>query len=118
MAGLAGAVAATLGVVVPSFVVIYAISMFLDRFLEIEVIANAFRGIKLAVGLLILHAGINMLKSIPKAPLPRAILTGSLIAMLVIELFSLNFSTISLMLAAGTVSLACTALSRKGGAQP
>ena len=61
-AGFAGALAATFGVVFPSFAVIFAISMFLDNFLEITVIASAFRGIKIAVGILILNAGITMLK--------------------------------------------------------
>ena len=51
-AGIAGAFAATLGIVVPSFVVIYAISMFLDNFLELTMIVNAFKGIKIGVGFL------------------------------------------------------------------
>ncbi|MBR5756416.1 MAG: chromate transporter, partial [Firmicutes bacterium] len=51
--GIAGAVAATLGVVIPSFVIILAISFFLDRFLEIKWVASAFRGIRIAVGILI-----------------------------------------------------------------
>ena len=59
--GFWGSVIATLGMVFPSFVIIYVISMFLDRFLEITLIANAFRGIKLAVGLLIVNAALNML---------------------------------------------------------
>ena len=68
--GFWGAVAATVGVVVPSFLIIYGISVFLDGLLVIPVIANAFRGIKLAVGLLIVQAGLNMLKKMPKKPLP------------------------------------------------
>ena len=35
--------------------------MFLDNFLEIAVIANAFKGIKIAVGLLILDAALMMM---------------------------------------------------------
>lgn len=53
-AGFIGALVATLGIVVPSFVVIYLISMFLDNFLGLTIIANAFKGIKIAVGILIL----------------------------------------------------------------
>ena len=59
-AGFIGALAATLGMVVPSFTVIYLFSIFLDNFLELTVIAHAFQGIKIAVGLLILDAGIMM----------------------------------------------------------
>ena len=54
--GFLGSMVTTLGIVLPSFVIIYIISMFLDNFLEITVIASAFKGIKLAVGLLILNS--------------------------------------------------------------
>ena len=66
--GFWGSVIATLGMVFPSFTIIYIISMFLDRFLEITVIANAFRGIKLAVGLLIVNAALNMLGKMKRPP--------------------------------------------------
>ena len=116
-AGILGGVVATVGVVVPSFLIISAISMFLDNFLEISIIASAFRGIKIGVGILIVNAGINMLKSVPKTPLARTILVCSLVAMLVIEFFSLNFSTISLMLLAAAVSFTATWIEKKGGAK-
>lgn len=58
-AGFLGALVATLGIVVPSFIVIFLISMFLDNFLEITIVANAFKGIKVGVGLLILDAAIT-----------------------------------------------------------
>ena len=61
-AGFKGAVVATLGMVLPSFIVIYIISIFLDNFLEITWIANAFKGIKVAVGILIISAGSRMLR--------------------------------------------------------
>lgn len=50
-AGVPGAICATLGVIVPSFLIIYLISRFFDNFLEITVIAKAFKGIKVAVGI-------------------------------------------------------------------
>ncbi len=110
--GFWGAVAATLGMVTPSFVIIYAISMFLDRFLEIAVVANAFRGIKLAVGLLIVNAALNMLQKMKKTPLSKGIFLGTCTVMALTVLLSCRISSIWLILAAGTVSLA---LSRKGG---
>ena len=113
--GFPGAVAATLGVVLPSFLLIYIISMYLDSFLEFTVIANAFKGIKIAVGVLIVNAGFNMLKSVPKTRLARIILLGAFSAMICIELFSLNFSTISLLLIAAAVSLAALCNEKKGG---
>jgi len=104
-AGLLGAVVATLGIIVPSFAVIYLISMFLDSFLEITFIANAFKGIKLAVGILILDAGITMVKKMHKKFVPRVIMVCSFLIMLTINIFALNFSSISLMLVAAIVSL-------------
>lgn len=119
-AGLTGALIATLGMATPSFIVIYLISMFLDNFLELTVIANAFKGIKIAVGILILDAAVTMMKKMQKKPLPRAIMVCSCIAMLCINLFSWNFSSISLMLIAAAVSLTVFILhgtsEQKGGA--
>ena len=77
----------------------------LDNFLEITLIANAFRGIKVGVGLLILNAGINMVKKMKKKSLPVAIALGATITMLCINLFSLKISSITLMLTAGMISL-------------
>ena len=120
-AGFIGALVATLGMIVPSFVVIYLISMFLDNFLELTIIANAFRGIKIAVGILILDAAINMIKKMHKKKLPRAIMVCSCIAMLCINIFAWNFSSISLMLIAAAVSLTIFmfngAPEQKGGAK-
>ena len=65
-AGFLGALVATLGIVVPSFIVIFLISMFLDNFLEITIVANAFKGIKVGVGLLILDAAITMINKMQK----------------------------------------------------
>ena len=116
-AGIAGALAATVGMVLPSFIIIYIISMFLDNFLEIALIANAFHGIKIAVGILILDAGLNMMKKMKKNPLPRIIMACSCIAMLLINLFSWDFSSVSLMLTAGMISLAIFWIQQqKGGA--
>ena len=105
VAGFRGAVAGTVGMVLPSFLVIYGISLFLDQFLEIAVIANAFKGIQVAVGILVLNAGITMLRKMKKNPLSVAVLIFAAVAMLLATLFSLNISSITLMLAAGLVSL-------------
>ena len=120
-AGFIGALTATLGMIVPAFTVIYLISMFLDNFLELAIIANAFKGIKIAVGLLILNAACTMIQKMHKKRLPRAIMVCSCIAMLCINLFAWNFSSISLMLAAAAVSLTIFVLNgapeQKGGAK-
>ena len=119
--GFVGALVATLGMTLPSFCMIYLISMFLDDFLDIAWIANAFEGIKIAVGLLILDAALTMLKKARKKRITDVIMMCSFGAMLSIDLFALHFSTIALLLVAGIVSLIlfvaqeCTG--RNGGAE-
>lgn len=104
-AGIPGAFAATLGMVMPSFIVIYFISMYLDNFLELRIIANAFKGIKIGVGFLILNAGITMLKKMPKKKLSKVIMICSCITMLCINFFAWKISSISLMVVAAIASL-------------
>ena len=120
-AGFAGALVATLGMVVPSFAVIYFISMFLDNFLQLTFIASAFKGIKIAVGILIFDAAVTMIKKMHKKVLPRAIMVCSCVAMLCIDIFALNFSSISLMIVAAVVSLTVFIINgapeQKGGAK-
>ncbi len=113
-AGFIGALAATLGIVLPSFLVIYGISLFLDNFLAFTVIANAFKGIKLAVGLLILDAAFTMLGRMQKKPLPLSVMICAALLMLLINVFSLRVSSIVLLLTAAFVSLTLFCL-RKGG---
>ena len=104
--GIAGAAMATLGMVTPSLVIIYTISQFLDNFLEIGIVASAFHGIKVGVGIVIINAGLNMMKKVKKAALPRCLMAFGLVAMLAINFLSLNVSSIALMLTAGVISLA------------
>ena len=115
LAGFSGAAFATLGMVLPSFVIIFAISMFFDHFLEIALIAKAFKGIKVGVGVLILNTGITMLRKLPKKAQPRLIAGCAFAAMLLVNFFALKISSIALMLLAGSISLALFAM--KGGAK-
>ena len=104
--GLQGALAATLGMALPSFVIIYLISMFLDSFLEITWVASAFKGIRIAVGILIIDAAIKMTRKMQKKPLSRAIMLCSCAVMLLVNFLSLRLSPISLMIVAALISLA------------
>ena len=105
-AGIAGSIFATLGMIIPSFVIIFIISMFLDNFLEYTIIANAFNGIKVAVGIIILRAGLKLRKKLAKNNLSRAIFICSTIAMFLINVFSWDFSTITMMFIAAVISFA------------
>lgn len=112
-AGFSGALAATLGMVMPSFLVIYLISMFMDSFLDIPIIAAAFRGIKVCVGILIVDAAMGMIRKMKKIS-ARAFMAAACIAMLVIDICSLRISSISLMLAAALMGLMLYALGITG----
>lgn len=112
-AGIPGAIIATIGIALPSFAVIFIISLFFDSFLKIKIVASAFRGIKIAVGVLILDVGISMMKNTEKKPLPLIILFASFAAMMLIDIFSVNFSSVLLLLIAAAVSLAVFTVSSK-----
>lgn len=103
--GIGGAIVATLGMLIPSFTIIFVISMFLDNFLEIGIIANAFKGIKLAVGILIVDAALKMIRKMQKKVYICVILICSTVMMLAINIFSLTFSYLIIMLVAGMISL-------------
>ena len=103
--GIPGALAATLGVVLPSFIIIFLISLFLDRYLEIAWVANAFKGIRVAVGILIIDVAIHMIRKMKKDALRIAILVASCLAVLLINIFSWHISTIVLLLASALVSI-------------
>ena len=103
---LPGAILATLGVAVPSFVIIFVISMFLEGFLEIAWIAHAFQGIKLAVGILILDAALKMIRKMPKKRLQIGILIAAFAVILLINVLKLHLSSVVVMITAAFASVA------------
>ncbi len=111
--GVIGALVATLGIVLPSFLIIYLVAIFLDNFLEISIIANAFRGIKLAVGILIFDAALKMIKKMKKKPLPVSFMVGAAVIMIISNAFAVKISSIWIMLAAGAISISIFALDKK-----
>lgn len=96
--GFWGSVLATLGIVLPSFIIILGISILYNYVKDNPYIAAAFMGIKAAVALLILTAGLRMLKKMKKTwySIPVFILIMS--ALIVFDLFALNFSSVFLIL--------------------
>lgn len=111
--GVLGSVAATIGVVLPSLVIIYVISLILDAFMSNKYVAYAFAGIKCAVAFLIIKAGLEMLKKMPKKALPITVFSAVFIAMILFEIFSINFSTIFLILIGGLIGIIAYAVIKK-----
>ena len=105
-AGIIGSIIATLGICVPSFGIIYAISLFFDAFLSLTLVAYAFRGIQICVVYLILTAGLKMLKQMKKTTFNMIIISITLICMVVFSLFAVKFSTIFYILISGVCGVA------------
>ena len=101
--GFFGSLVATVAVCIPSFVIIYAISIFFDAFLSFELVANAFRGIQICVIYLILAAGFKMLRQMKKTALNIVILSAVILCMLAFSIFSVSFSTIFYILICGGI---------------
>ena len=77
VAGLAGAACATLGVILPSFVIILIVARLLDAFQHLRAVQYAFFGIRAGVLALILKAFWNMYKKCPKGLVSYCIAAGS-----------------------------------------
>ena len=103
--GVLGSSLATLGVVLPSFIIIFTISLFVEKFLKIEYVAYAFAGINSAVAFLILKTGITMFKKMEKKLIPIicfCIVFGLIIAF---EFLSISFSSIYFILIGGVIGI-------------
>lgn len=101
--GVLGAIAGMLGVVLPSFIIIYIISLFFDNILDYPIVSHAFAGIKVCVGILILKTGIKMLRELPKKPLVLILFCGALLISLAADIFAVDFSSIWLVIACGII---------------
>ena len=106
---------ATLAVSLPSFGIIYLISLFFERFLGLEWVARAFRGIQVCVVYLILTAGLDMLKSLRRDALSLVIFFCVLAVMTAFSIFSVGFSSIFYILISGLVGLTAYSLRRLSG---
>lgn len=82
-----GAFFSTLGIVLPSFIVILIISYFLNDFMEIEIVRYAFSGIRVAIIALIIKALYSMYKQCSKNLLTYIIICLSFI---LITFFNIN----------------------------
>jgi chromate transporter len=103
--GFLGSVLATLGVVIPSLIVIYLVSLVFNQFITNKWVAYAFVGVKAAVAFLICDAAIGLIKKMKKEPFQIIILVTVVLLMIAFDLFSINFSSIYLILIGGVLGL-------------
>ena len=102
---LLGSIFSTLGVVLPSFTIIFLISLFFESFLEYEIVAAAFTGIKCAVAIIIIKAGIDMFKKMKKTPYNIIAFSSIALLMIVLGIFNQTFSSIILILFGAVMGL-------------
>lgn len=108
-AGVLGSVAATLGVTLPSFIIISAISLFLKQFMDIEAVKYAFAGIRAGVIALVIKALIKLYKSCPKNLISYIIIALAFIAAV------LGANVIIIIICAGLIGMATVILAKKEG---
>lgn len=113
LAKVPGAATATVAVCLPSFLIIYAISLFFEQFTQLTVIANAFKGIQVCVIYLIFSAGVRMLKSLDKSPFATGVLAAVMLVMVGLSLAGVGLSSILLILLSGAAGVAAWLIGRR-----
>ncbi len=106
IAGFRGALASTIAVCIPSFTIIYIISLYFDSFLKLSYVSYAFDGIQACVVYLIFSAAIQMLKGIRKTFFNMANTIAVFITMFIFSLLAINFSTVFYILICGIIGVA------------
>ena len=113
LAKVPGAATATVAVCLPSFLIIYAISLFFEQFTQLTVIANAFKGIQVCVIYLIFSAGVRMLKALDKSPFATGVLAAVMLVMVGLSLAGVSVSSILLILLSGAAGVAAWLIGRR-----
>lgn len=108
VAGVAGAFCATLGTVLPSFVIILIISHFLRRFESIKEVRWAFNGIRAGVAGLIINAVVKMAKACPKNTFSYIVAALAFFTVVVFDV-----SVLLVIACAAVVGIAFAAISRR-----
>lgn len=113
LAKVPGAATATVAVCLPSFLIIYAISLFFEQFTQLTVIANAFKGIQVCVIYLIFSAGVRMLQALERSLFSSGVLLSVFLAMTSLSLAGISVSSILLILLSGAAGVAAWLLGRR-----
>lgn len=113
LAKVPGAATATVAVCLPSFLIIYAISLFFEQFTQLTVLANAFKGIQVCVIYLIFSAGVRMLKALDKSPFATGVLAAVMLVMVGLSLAGVSVSSILLILLSGAAGVAAWLIGRR-----
>ena len=105
MGGVLGSILCTVAVCIPSFLIIYLLSLFFNAFIGIQWVAAAFKGIQICVIFLILSAGIKMLIKIKKTVFNIIAMVATVVCMVLLSVFAVDFSSIFYILISGVLGL-------------
>ena len=103
--GFLGALVSTLGVIITPFVLMFCISLFLENILSNEAVQYAFMGVKVGVVFLLLKVSITLIKGVKKDWFGILLLFITTIGMILITIFSINFSAIYFILLGAILGL-------------
>lgn len=111
--GFLGSLFATLGVVLPSVIIIFVISLFFEQFVSNKYVSYAFVGIKCAVAFLILKTGIEMFVKMKKKALNVIMFLIIFALIILFDIFAVEFSSIIFILFGGIVGIIAYAVNNK-----
>ena len=100
-----GSLLGTIAVCIPSFTIIYIISLFFDKFLEFEYVKYAFKGIQVCVTFIILNAGIKLFKQMNKSLFNLFVFIVVFSLIIIFNLLNIGFSTVFYILLSGLFGL-------------
>lgn len=104
VAGFIGSIFSTLGLVLPSLIIIFIISLFFEDFLTLTIVEKAFKGIKVGVMVLLVTTVIKLAKQMKRDAYFYVVMSLALLIMLLFSIFIPDFTWISLILiAAGLI---------------
>ncbi len=115
VAGVLGSFCATLGVVLPSFIVISVISLILQEFSQYKGVQYAFIGIRAGVLALIIKAFVSMYKKCPKGLFSYIIMFLAFAVSMFIDIAHLNISVIYIIISCALIGLVHSVIQRKRG---
>lgn len=108
--GILGAIFATSGVVFPALIIIMSIAGFIDSFSDSNIVQHAFSGIRVAVGVLILNALVNLVKGSVKDILGIILFVATFIISIVF-----NISVVYIVVASALIGIISDFINRKRG---
>ena len=98
VAGITGGIFATIGLTIPSFVIIFVISFFYQDFMKWPVIAAMFKGLKVGVIILLFSAVLRLRKGVKVNLVGTILFVSALSIMLIFSFIDIGFKYLSLSL--------------------